>query len=485
MTGLRNRVKGFSSGIIDVMTNQTTVLALPTSIRWLTSAATSLADYQGRPLVLAFVNAASAWSLQRLEELALWERRNPGLIQVLVVLVPRFDFEQSPGRSLSLLRRSGCMSDAVFDPHWHAWHQLGISHWPTLVLVDEAGRERDRLVGSGTPLEVALARLCQGVVPVEVPYGRLVAAQPGVSAPTGLIATEDRLYIADSGHHRVLECDHRGRVLRRFGSGLPDFLDGPADEAAFRRPHSLAMDRTSLYVSDVGNHAVRRINLLAGTVDTLVGNGRQGDVVEGPLARPAGSPLSQPLGMAIADNQLYFAQAGDNAVWRFELGGNRLTRTAGTGALGLRDGGGLLATLAQPTALLAVRQVLYVLDALSSSLRAVQLTDGSVQTLIGMGVWQFGHQDGPRGSAMMQFPLAMAMLPESGWLWIADAGNGVLRKLRLGGGTLETVQLPRSVPGVAGLAVTRDHVWLADTEGNAILRYDPVSGSLAEVTIGE
>ena len=55
--------------------------------------------------------------------------------------------------------------------------------------------------------------------------------------PGGIVATEDRLYVADSGHHRILECNHAGRVLRQFGMGTADFIDGDLEQSAFRRPH--------------------------------------------------------------------------------------------------------------------------------------------------------------------------------------------------------------------------------------------------------
>ena len=461
-----------------------TVLELPASVRWLTPGVTSLADYQGRPLVMAFVNPASDWCQQRLLDLERWQRRNPGLIQMLVVAVPRFGFERDPARCLALLRRAGYAGDVVLDSRWAAWSACGITQWPTVLLIDVAGREVSRIVGGGPGLEQELARLCHDIQAQTV--ARPVGMPPrGLSAPMGMAADGERLYIADSGHHRVLECAADGRVLRRFGMGLPDLLDGQGEEAAFQRPRALVLDRTSLYVADTGNHAIRRINLLSGQVDTLLGNGQQGDLVEGTVASSMECRLSQPTALALADNQLLIAQSGDNRIWSLELGTRQLRVCAGSGALELRDGGPLLGAFAQPVALLSVQKSLYVCDALSSSLRSVQVRDGVVQTLLGQGMARFGHADGERAGALLHFPQAMAMAADSPWLWIADAGNGVLRRLRLGGGELTTVPLPRDLPGMAGLAVVDDTVWIADTDGNAVLRYDPASGILTDVPIGE
>jgi len=75
--------------------------------------------------------------------------------------------------------------------------------------------------------------------------------------------------------------------------------------------------------------------------------------------------------------------------------------------------------------------------------------------------------------------------PDAPVLWIADAGNGRLRTLRLGGGELTTQALPRRLHGPAGLAVGAGAVWIAETDAHALLRFDPASGVLSDVPITE
>ena len=264
--------------------NAATLPELPAGIAWLNAQPASLHELHGRPLVLAFVNAASAWCAQRLAELAQWQLRNPGRVQVLVVQVPRFDSERTPQRSLKLLRRLGVSAPVLLDADWAAWQRYRIEAWPTLLMVDAQGCERERFVGQDGDVERALAGLVDGLPrPLEedlrasetLPEPRLE-----LRFPVGLAANAERLYIADSGHHRILECNHHGRILRRFGMGTADFIDGPADQAGFNRPQGLALEREQLYVADTGNHALRRIQLRTGQVDTLCGSGRPGDPVE-------------------------------------------------------------------------------------------------------------------------------------------------------------------------------------------------------------
>lgn len=468
--------------------NETRVTELPTSGIWLNAAPATLQDMRGRPLVLAFVNGASVWCMQRLAEVMRWQARNPGKVQLLVVQVPRFEFEREPQHALKLLRRQGISAPVVLDAQWDAWRRFDVQSWPTLLMLDAYGQEQERLVGATGDLERALNSLGEGVMrPLDDDaYGvREINAEPRLPLlfPAGLVATADRLYVADTGHHRILECNHDGRVLRQFGLGSADLINGGTGEAAFNRPQGLALVREILYVADTGNHALRSINLISGQVDTLCGNGRAGDPRAGVLAQPWDSPLNHPAAVAVADNQVHIAMAGDNHIWSYDLGTRELRWRAGAGAVEVRDGSGHLAAFAQPCSLVAVQQTLYVCDALGSAIRSVQLRGDLVQTLVGQGPWESGNVDGPRLRARLQYPLALAMGPDSPLLWIADAGNGSLRTLRLGGGDLSTVNLPRRLHGPAALAVAAGAIWIAEADAHAVLRFDPLSGELSEVPI--
>mgnify|MGYP001384115021 CR=1 FL=1 len=462
---------------------------LPRGLPWLNAQAASLHDLRGRPVVLAFVNAASTWCAQRLAELAQWQLRNPGRVQVLVVQVPRFDSERVPQRSLKLLRRLGVASPVLLDADWAAWQRYTIGAWPTLLLIDAEGRERERFVGQTGDLERALFALCEGLPPPldEDLLSTETLPEPRLELrfPVGVAASGERLYIADSGHHRILECSHHGRILRQFGMGTADFIDGPADQAGFSRPQGLALEREHLYVADTGNHALRRIQLRTGQVDTLCGTGRAGDPVEGPIHGGVRSPLNHPLALAVAANQVHIASAGDNRIWSCDLGRGELHLRAGSGRLDLRDGNALMAAFAQPVGLAAVQQVLYVCDALGSAVRSLQLRTDLVQTLVGQGPWEFGDADGPRSVARLQHPQGIALSADAPLLWIADSGNGMLRTLRLGGGELSTVELPRRLHGPTGLAIAAGSLWIAETDAHGLLRYDIASGALEDVPIGE
>lgn len=465
----------------------------PTSLEWLNlPLPLRMAELGGRVCALAFVNAGSAWSLQRMRDLAQLQARHGERMQVLAVHVPRFDHERDGRRVARHLSRQGIEFPVAHDPDWTLWQQFGIEAWPTVVMIDGQGRIRERIVGDGPlrELDARAATLCaeQAMAPggsAAIEVRRHNEPAMPLRFPGGLAVDGQYLYVADSGHHRVLECDQAGRVLRQFGSGGAGFIDGPQELAAFNRPDGLCLERGTLYVVDGGNHAVRRIDLRSGDVATLCGAGRPGDPVEGTIDDPRAVTLDQPRAVALAGDALLIACCGDNRIWKYDLGKHGLSLVAGSGALAVTDGTGAEAAFAEPLALAAVQQRVYVCEGAGSAIRTLNVRNRQVTTLVGQDPWNYGRTDGARSDARLQDPQAIALDPDAPLLWIADGGNDQLRSLRLGGGELATYALPQRLHNPRGLAVAGGVVWIADTDAHAVLRMDTHSGALHHVPIGE
>ena len=238
-------------------------------------------------------------------------------------------------------------------------------------------------------------------------------------------------------------------------------------------------------MADTGNHALRRIRLLDGAVDTVLGTGRPGQVREGAQEPGAAMALNQPWDITATLDRIYIAMAGSNQIWEFDLGQSRLKLVAGSGELGIADGAARTAMFAHPAGMALVQQTLYVADSATSAIRAIQLTQANVQTLVGQGLYEFGEQDGQRRDARLQLPMALALDPTSPVLWVADSYNGSLRKLRLGGGEMTTHNLPQPLVQPSALAAGAGSLWIANTGAHEVLRYDLDSGKLGRLPIGE
>ena len=107
------------------------------------------------------------------------------------------------------------------------------------------------------------------------------------------------LYVSDSANHaiRQIEQGTAGRVETLAGSGLAGNKDGPVSEALFNNPQGVAQDSLGyLWVSDAGNHTIRRINLLTQKVETIAGQAGTAGFADGNggLAR-----FDTPTGIAI------------------------------------------------------------------------------------------------------------------------------------------------------------------------------------------
>jgi thiol-disulfide isomerase/thioredoxin len=99
---------------------------------------------------------------------------------------------------------------------------------------------------------------------------------PGAEAwfaqPSGLAATADRLWLADSETSALRWVDLAGSVHTAVGTGLFDFghRDGAADQALLQHPLGVTvLPDGSVAVSDTYNHALRRYDPATGEVTTL------------------------------------------------------------------------------------------------------------------------------------------------------------------------------------------------------------------------
>jgi hypothetical protein len=462
------------------------------SLEWLNADPQAIEGHRGRVIALVFWNAGSVYCHNLIDQVGKLRARHPTALTVLGIHVPRFDAEIDGRAVLKAANRLEVQFPVANDRHWIAWQHYQVEHWPTVALIDTRGQLRSMHFGDDqqAALETAIAELLDEVHGVTVPPPedeRTRNAEPrlALSFPSGLAASETHLYVADTGHHRVLECTFEGRVLRQFGNGHAALMDGAAIEAAFNRPRGLAVTRDFLYVADAGNHAVRRVQLLDGTVETLVGSGRAGAPKEGRYPQPKDVSINQPWAVAASGELIYVALAGNNQVWEFDVPNRYLRFIAGTGELGIADGAGRNARFAHPAGVALVHGTLYVIDAVTSALRAVQLQANTVQTLLGQGLYEFGDADGTRGAARLQYPQAVALDPGAPVLWVADSYNGTLRKLRLGGGDVTTHALPHALTQPTALAIAGGALWIADAAAHEVLRHDLNTGLLARVPVGE
>lgn len=460
-------------------------------LEWINCAPITLGALRGYVTVVAFWSAGSAYSQNLLDDLRQLQQKYAGALQVIAVHVPKFDAERDPQFVRKACNRLGVGVRVVHDPAFVAWQHYGITAWPTAAVIDPAGVLREFIVGDRQreALEKLVARLIadDGIQLFEGQVPPLKSSEPDMplAFPSGISVGERLMYIADTGHHAIVECTLEGRIMRRFGGGPADFMDGLGSAAAFRRPRGVAIGRDAVYVCDTGNHALRRIRITDGEVQTLAGNGRAGQPVDGAAGAGRSVSLNQPWSLAVSEDRVYVALAGCNQVWAYDHGQKRMVYIAGSGALALVDGDGRESAFAQPAGLALVHAMLYVVDSAASAVRSVQTGSGKVQTLVGQGLFEYGDVAGSRADARLQYPLAIAKDPDTAHIWVLDSYNNAIRKLKLGGGEVTRFDLSAKLQCPAAFAVTSGALWIANTNAHEILRVDSSSGAVRRLPVGE
>jgi sugar lactone lactonase YvrE len=269
---------------------------------------------------------------------------------------------------------------------------------------------------------------------------------------------EGRLLLAEEGNHRVRRVDAAGVITTIAGSGLAGSGNGafggdggPATEALLSEPTAIAVDAEgNIFVSDKANARVRRIGT-DGIITTVAGNG---DLMFSLTAGPReGEPATEvgltPGGLALdAEGNLYVSSRADHRVFRVASDGT-ITTFAGTGEAGSDGDGGPAteATLTLPNSLmLDAAGNLYVSDPGANRIRMIA-PDGTITTIAGTGEEGYSGDGGPATEATFALapgdlgwaPASLAM-DDSGAIYIADAGNHVIRVVDPSG-TISTLEV--------------------------------------------
>ncbi len=246
--------------------------------------------------------------------------------------------------------------------------------------------------------------------------------------------TRGNLLFVEMQNHVVRRVESgTGMISTVAGCGEPGFSGdgGPAVSARLRQPHSIVLDAEGrLYICDIGNHRIRRVDLKSGLIETFAGTGEKLGTPDG--ASLKGTPLNGPRAMDFdGQHALYLALREGNALFRVDLRTLTLQHLAGTGKNGYSGDGGPArnAFLSGPKGV-AVGSTgdVYFADTESHTVRVYRASDRTVQTVIGDGVRGNGP-DGPAASCRLDRPHGV-YLDASGRLFVGDSNNHRVRVLQ-------------------------------------------------------
>jgi len=239
------------------------------------------------------------------------------------------------------------------------------------------------------------------------------------------------LFIVDMQNHAVRKIDTKtGIITTVVGTGKPGYTGdgGPADQAQLTNPHSIQFDANGdLFICDIGNSVIRKVDMKSHVITTIAGTGKPGDSPDG--APVKGTPIKGPRSIDFdAAGNLWVCTREGNQVLKLDLKADKISIIAGNGKKGFTGNGGpaKLATLSGPKGVaFDTAGNAWIADTESHSIRMVDMKTGNLELKIGTGV----KGDGPDGDPL-KCQLARphgVFVDKDGSVYVGDSENHRVR----------------------------------------------------------
>ena len=243
-------------------------------------------------------------------------------------------------------------------------------------------------------------------------------------------------FFVEMQNHVVRRVDGKTGIITTIaGTGQRGYNgdEGEATSIQLSSPHSIALDgRDGLYIADIGNHRIRKVDLHRGTVQTIAGTGEKKLPDDGQAAR--GNPILGPRALFVDGCTLWIALREGHSVWKMDLDRGLLGHVAGSGAKGYSGDGGPAreATFNGPKGIaVGPDGSVDVVDTENQVIRRIDVRSGLVTTIAGAGPQArgYGGDGGPATSAKMDRPHGICTAPD-GTVYIGDTNNHRVRRVR-------------------------------------------------------
>ncbi len=218
--------------------------------------------------------------------------------------------------------------------------------------------------------------------------------------------------------------------------------DGFGAAASFKGPAAIATDGTNLYVADSLNNTIRKVTISSGFVLTVAGSLNAVGATDG---TGAGASFDQPLGITTDGTNLYVADASNNSIRKIVKATGAVTTLVGA-----------TGNLKKPEGIVVLGTNLYVANTAGHTIQRVNLTTGAVADFVGSATNVSGSLDGTGTAAFFNAPEGLAT--DGTFLYVADQGNNIIRKVEIATGVVTTLagaggvsaDAPTGKPGTAG-----------------------------------
>lgn len=466
-----------------------------------------LKDLRGKVVLLDFWNLSCVNCFHTIPILKELQKRHPNDLVVIGVHAPKYDAEKDTKPVRDAVLRMELEHPVVNDADNVIWSAYGVKAYPTIVLIDPEGGLVKMLLGerSYQQLDQQVSQLLEKYrkngkldekpLPLKLEVARDTTP---LSFPEKLCFDSKRklLYIADSGHNRIVVADCDGKLVNVIGTGQSGFADGSYDKAQFHHPRGLTVVDNVLYVADTQNQRLRKVDLQKQIVSTISGDGVLNEYISPPdFGDAKESRLNSPWDLVFASNRLFISMAGAHQIYVLFFKNKHMYVFAGSGEEGITDKPLLDADLAQPSGITFSADKVYFTDSESNSVRSADINPktGRVKTLVGKGLFDFGDVDGAFDKALLKHPLGIVAAGNK--LYVADTLNHKIKCIDLVSKKVSTVW-GTGKPGNAigshpefnepnGLAIDGNLIYIADTNNNEIKVGNLQNGKVSAFKVSE
>jgi streptogramin lyase len=242
------------------------------------------------------------------------------------------------------------------------------------------------------------------------------------------------VFWVERASHTVRKLETKtGNISTIAGNGTAGFSGdgGPATKAQFNEPHSIGLDKSgNLFVCDVRNHRIRKVDMQTGKISTFSGTGEKKATIEG--AKIAEASLNGPRALDFdSAGNLILALREGNELLKFDLAKGTVHHLAGTGHKGFSGDGGPArdASLAGPKGVsVNNRGDIYFTDTENHVIRIIDSRTGMISLLAGTGEPGDGQENDPLHCRMNR-PHGI-FVAKDGSIFIGDSDANRIRVIR-------------------------------------------------------